>query len=445
MISFMENLVFLPEISDSGSSIEKASLHWVIPDETAVNKGDIIMEVILKPEKIYPVVAHQSGILIKFWNVDVNIEKSKYTPKNFVISDIPKVCIGGIFNSYKDYIDTFYKYRAKISVDSFTKEKDISWLYVAEPIINYPIFIGNRYDSFSHLKLNWNDLNRKETISEEVGTIGTLSYKKNIRIFDFFSNSVSFSFIYSEGNSYIEFSYSHNKIKLKRNDAISFLFENGNCIDFRLQSSPYKKSNKSNVRYFRCQLYAEDIENLTHSLAQKWRITFADKQMPPIYGNIGEFRKDKISFNQLLVDQFCGFKRFNSLEGIPLQIQSFTKNYVEVLKNEVPEYEHPQRSVRNKPSEKCKSEFDWHYVYLMKDTSTNYHKIGFSKTPEYRERTLQSEKPTIEMICYKKLPSRKIAESFEKALHHVFADKRVRGEWFNLDSNDVVEIVFSLQ
>ena len=85
--------------------------------------------------------------------------------------------------------------------------------------------------------------------------------------------------------------------------------------------------------------------------------------------------------------------------------------------------------------------FDWCYVYLMKDVSNNYYKIGISKTPEYRERTLQSEKPTIEMICNKKLPARKIAEAFEKALHTAFAEKRIRGEWFKLDDNDVMLLI----
>jgi hypothetical protein len=38
------------------------------------------------------------------------------------------------------------------------------------------------------------------------------------------------------------------------------------------------------------------------------------------------------------------------------------------------------------------------YVYLMIDKNTGYHKIGFSKNPKHREKTLQSEKPTIELL-----------------------------------------------
>lgn len=76
-------------------------------------------------------------------------------------------------------------------------------------------------------------------------------------------------------------------------------------------------------------------------------------------------------------------------------------------------------------------------VYLMVDTTNGFHKIGISNKPKYREKTLQSEKPTIELICAKQFPSRTIAEAFESALHKAYANKRLRGEWFNLSEEDV--------
>ena len=84
------------------------------------------------------------------------------------------------------------------------------------------------------------------------------------------------------------------------------------------------------------------------------------------------------------------------------------------------------------------------YLYLMKDFNTGYYKIGISNSPKHREKTLQSEKPTIEMICNKKYVSRRMAHSFEQALHKTFGDKRIRGEWFDLDISDVEEVKSTL-
>ena len=83
---------------------------------------------------------------------------------------------------------------------------------------------------------------------------------------------------------------------------------------------------------------------------------------------------------------------------------------------------------------------DYCYVYLMNDTATGYYKIGMSNNPEYRESTLQSEKPTIEKICHKKYPSRRIARGIEATLHRIFDEKRIRGEWFRLNEKDIWEI-----
>lgn len=80
------------------------------------------------------------------------------------------------------------------------------------------------------------------------------------------------------------------------------------------------------------------------------------------------------------------------------------------------------------------------YVYLMVDKTNGYHKIGISNKPEYRERTLQSEKPTIELLCAKQYPTRTLAEAIESALHKVYSEKRIRGEWFALDSQDIEQL-----
>lgn len=72
------------------------------------------------------------------------------------------------------------------------------------------------------------------------------------------------------------------------------------------------------------------------------------------------------------------------------------------------------------------------YVYIMIDKNTGYYKIGKSKNPSVREKTLQSEKPTIELLF--KYP----AEFYdEKHLHYVFRHKRIRGEWFDLSGSDL--------
>lgn len=85
------------------------------------------------------------------------------------------------------------------------------------------------------------------------------------------------------------------------------------------------------------------------------------------------------------------------------------------------------------------------YVYLMKDFTNAFYKIGISNNPSYREKTLQSEKPSIDLIACKKFPIRMIAESFEKSLHKTFENKRIRGEWFKLEDFEVEYLKKSLE
>jgi len=71
-------------------------------------------------------------------------------------------------------------------------------------------------------------------------------------------------------------------------------------------------------------------------------------------------------------------------------------------------------------------------VYIMSDARNGLHKIGFSINPTKREKTLQSEVPSVSLIF-----SVKATLDYEESLHLQYESKRVRGEWFNLSSEDL--------
>lgn len=72
-------------------------------------------------------------------------------------------------------------------------------------------------------------------------------------------------------------------------------------------------------------------------------------------------------------------------------------------------------------------------VYLMKNLRNKYHKIGYtSSDPKFREKTLQSQEPEVILVW-----SCKGRMSDEKKIHEIFDSKRLRGEWFDLNEEDV--------
>lgn len=103
----------------------------------------------------------------------------------------------------------------------------------------------------------------------------------------------------------------------------------------------------------------------------------------------------------------------------------------------LPEANAKPQIILPKDNEEC-------YVYFMLDDKNGYYKIGISNEPEWREKTLQSEKPSIKLIAAKKFVNRRIAANFEKALHDSYSHRRKRGEWFQLDQEDIDEIKITL-
>jgi hypothetical protein len=75
------------------------------------------------------------------------------------------------------------------------------------------------------------------------------------------------------------------------------------------------------------------------------------------------------------------------------------------------------------------------YIYLIYNVRTDLTKIGRSKNPIAREKTLQSEDPKLNIVALWKGD-----KAVEKILQLMFHSKRKRGEWFDLDSSDFIKI-----
>jgi len=108
----------------------------------------------------------------------------------------------------------------------------------------------------------------------------------------------------------------------------------------------------------------------------------------------------------------------NSVIPIETKIEK-AKELVDNLKIEISTYFLLLKDFENpNKQEKIKT-------YLMKNNHTKLYKIGYSKNPKHREKTLQSQEPNIKMV---KVWNKNI----EKKLHKLYSEYRVRGEWFDL-------------
>ena len=121
-------------------------------------------------------------------------------------------------------------------------------------------------------------------------------------------------------------------------------------------------------------------------------------------------------------------------------LQKFTSKYLSVVKSNIPKYEEKKKNSLTNSKITPRDSNETCYVYLMVDKTNYYHKIGISNSPKYREKTLQSEKPTIELVCSKSFINRQMSLSIEQSLHNNYKSKRVRGEWFSLSDQDVEDV-----
>ena len=69
-------------------------------------------------------------------------------------------------------------------------------------------------------------------------------------------------------------------------------------------------------------------------------------------------------------------------------------------------------------------------TYLIKNRRNGFYKIGKSRNPKHREKTLQSEEPDILMV-------KTWDKDIERVLHKKYNNYRIRGEWFELSKTQV--------
>lgn len=301
-----------------------------------------------------------------------------------------------IYSLFSTKEDKYYN-KYKIETNEFSKEQSLIWEVIG----------GLRLPD------------KNEITYYPVGAIEliALKFKGRFKALSYLSFLFSINYIHNKHKLVVY--CTSTKIKLRESDRILFLFDNQEVI--RLQFE--KKAIKTSVKWAEYEITApildSQIKMFKESKLKKWRIERDSGD---------EFVEGKTSNRWYTEDELLEiFRRL-----IP--------QYYNILKSEVPDYIDKQlrEDIGKEDAEACS-------VYLMVDTTNNFHKIGISNNPTYRERTLQSEKPTIEVLCSKEFPSRLIAKSIESALHNAYAEKRIRGEWFELSGKDILEIMQTLK
>jgi hypothetical protein len=285
-----------------------------------------------------------------------------------------------------------------IKYDNFLKSKYITWSSVGGRVENYPQYdFGDSFICFFDDRFNF------------------------IFTFRFYDNKI-----------HLVLKFKPKDYKLKINDSVNFLFENDTLLNFPISTEPYKAGtyhefdgDKSKFpEYFETliQISINDLEIFSKYKLYNYALNLKSYKL--IGGNReeGAFWKAG-NFNDL---KNPIYKKETFQEALKL----FASTFIDVIHQEVPDY---IETTLSSTDETC-------YVYLMHDLKTNFYKIGISNSPSYREKTLQSEKPTIILMRCKRFPKRKIAEILEKTLHSTYSNKRIRGEWFSLDTEDINDI-----
>ena len=231
---------------------------------------------------------------------------------------------------------------------------------------------------------------------------------------------------YADKKHKLNVDFSSKTLQFTKNHTLHFLLDDSSVLTFSNFTRPIKYSkNRDRFSYINMTTSAimsdQDIKSLASHKLIKWNL----------------INDEGSTLAEIDIPSFVNMS--NSLKDIHRKVfQDYVTMYLSL-------YDKIKSDIGDEDDEIDSSKTSTCYVYLMIDTTNNYHKIGISNNPKYREHTLQSDKPTIELLCAKEYPSRAIAEAIESALHKTYAGKRIRGEWFNLSLSDIEDIKKTLK
>jgi hypothetical protein len=82
------------------------------------------------------------------------------------------------------------------------------------------------------------------------------------------------------------------------------------------------------------------------------------------------------------------------------------------------------------------------YIYLLHDPANNVYKIGKAKNVKSRFGSIKTGNINVELITNTSIA---VNQKHEDELHRMFKDKRIGGEWFDLDETDIKNVKYYLE
>lgn len=330
-------------------------------------------------------------------------------------------------------------------------EDELAFIVDNEMDYIYPYKLDKHADSFTNETIiNWKQISGLET------TVGVPMAVKN-------TDALYISNCFKNSKMFLVFNFYTKYVKLKKGDTISLKFSNGDILDFTLESKPAKNANgvilpednENYCTYLKDEDYLGGFLSCTPRIIGKKKASIRKNEFALSHKDLSLFLSETLSMVRI---------SFNSEGGtfIDIDIQScimdkkvcpmIIKSLFIILAEEISKFDSSYSSEKLKTIEDIKDtavsntvEKDPCFVYLMHDEANGFYKIGMSNNPVYREGTLQSEKPTIKLIASHRYPTRKFASALETALHNLYSNLHIRGEWYRLSEDDVSDIIEGLK